>query len=138
MCKGSVFAKKSVDARAGETYQVTDGGHHGFRIGVLHRENEGRANPDAPIACAACIRAPTTIQLTGLTPRMQQLYGVKATASATFIPNEAAPHNMQDVVEFENGVGVPLIDFADSTVRVAIAVPSAARQETRELEEVRA
>ncbi len=134
MCKGSVHASKTMDAQTGESYQVSDGGHAGYGIGVLHREGEGRTGSGGAIACAACIKTPTTITLQGLTPAMQDLYKVGPTANAVFMPNEAAPLAMQDVVEFsDSDVRVPLIAFANTPVRIMIAVPveQAARERHR-------
>lgn len=130
MCKGSVHAAKTVDAQAGVSYQVSDGGHPGYKIGVLHEPRHGRTEVEGPISCAACIRAPTTVTLSGLTPEMQELYKVGPTADAVFVPNEAAPANMQDVIEFASDVRTPLIAFAGSPVRITIAVQ--AEQQTTE------
>lgn len=128
MCKGSVHARKTVDAREGEQYQVSDGGHPGYQIGVLHTATQGR-QADGAIACAACIRTPTNVTLTGLPPAMQQRFQVGPTANAVFVPNEAAPANMQDVIEFANGNAVPLIAFANTPVRFALAVAASQADE---------
>ena len=52
MCTGSVRAKDQEDAQVGQSYSISDGGHGGPQIGVLHRQDQG---PDAQgyIACAS-------------------------------------------------------------------------------------
>src|SRR3989442_10659646 len=59
-----------------------------------------------PRVCAVCIPDGAKLMLRGISPTLQQTYGLFATESVTFRQLSADPLTYRDAVEFRNGVKV--------------------------------
>ena len=83
--------------------------------------------------CAVCIPDGAKLVLLGISPALQQTYGLCGNESATFRQLSADASTYRDAVEFENGVKVRLQDLEEGEMLrvVALSSEAAAVQEER-------
>ena len=115
MCSGSLTVENQREARLGESYCVSDGGHDGYHIGVLHLPEDGPSGENSSIKCATCIRTPTKINIVGIPQSVQDQFEIGAAITGTFRPESIDLH---DWIETDDGTYLPLIELAHPSVRV--------------------
>src|SRR3954470_4234844 len=95
MCRGSVNALTTEDAKHGVDYQISKTAHLGgnYAHGVLHRPGKGQqrvhdARGEFQIACAACIREATAVVLAKVPDFLQKRFDIGATSPAVFLSGD--------------------------------------------------
>lgn len=136
MCPGSIYAKASKDATQGATYQITSTAHQGgsHRHGVLHLPGEGlvpqpadkKRHGERIVACAACIREPTQVELSSIPSRLQAEYGIGETQAVMFVPGSDIVGQGKDAIELADGARIDLVDLADAGITLRLIPVSAA------------
>ena len=146
MCVGSLRAMKTVDAVAGVNYLIGKTGYGAGEEhpqGVLFQEGDGYVDDGSGgkvVACAACVRQETRVELSGIPQELQSRLGVGSKVRATFVPGGEDVRQTQDKIRVGGRRLFKLQEFADQGVILALvsadaraesSVPSAMRVPAR-------
>ena len=102
MCKASIVAKAVIPAVVGQMYGIGVNPLHGF--GVVHPIGQ------APEDCVACVENGQRLTLSEIPSELQEHFGIKDTAVATFVDEG---DNAHDMLMFDNGNEAVLCVFGD-------------------------
>ena len=117
MCHGSSLYYTKVEAIAGTTYHVSNGGDVGETIAILHRPEDGYDH-DARIKCAVCIEEPALVTFLAMPYAVRRRFGIAGTLTAFFVPGSAKTRT-PDLIKFGDTV-IPLNDFIGDETRLEV------------------
>jgi hypothetical protein len=85
MCKGSIYAVQAIDAVAGVSYMLHNGGDRQHKIATLIGEG-ATFNSRGQVDVAYCIPQPTGIKITGMNEAFRAKHRLSEPLYARFVP----------------------------------------------------